>query len=133
MVFSTADIPTLAPGMHYIKRLVGLPGETISIAPPNVRVDGVEVHEPRSIERIASRSPGYAGYTLADPRSPESCVLRSPSDTFTLGDAEYLALGDNTLNSKDSRYWGGAPQQNLVGPAAFVYWPLLTKRWGPIF
>lgn len=132
MVFSTVDIPTLLPGMHYIKRLVGLPGETISIKPPNVLVNGEEVHKPKSIERIASRTPGYAGYTLADARSTGPCVLRSPGDTFTLGEAEYLALGDNTLNSKDSRYWGGAPQENLVGPAVIVYWPL-TKRWGPIF
>jgi len=132
IVFGTKDIPTLPPGMHYIKRLVGLPGETISIVPPNVLADGVELHEPRSIERIASRAPGYAGYTLADPRSSDPCVLRSSGDSFTLAGAEYLALGDNTLNSKDSRYWGGAPQKNMVGPAAFVYWPL-TKRWGPIF
>ncbi|MDP6631150.1 MAG: signal peptidase I [Kiritimatiellia bacterium] len=132
IVFGTADIPTLPPGMHYIKRLVGLPGETISIKPPNVLVDGVEVHEPGTIERIASRQPGYAGYTLADPRSTEPCVLRSPHDSFTLSEREYLALGDNTRNSKDSRYWGGAPQRNMVGPAAFVYWPV-TKRWGPIF
>ncbi len=130
IVFSTADIPTLPPGMHYIKRLVGLPGETISIDPPNVLVDGVEVHRPASIERIASRSPGYAGYALADSRSTDPCVLRTPGDSITLADDQYLALGDNTLNSKDSRYWGGAPQPNLVGPAVFVYWPV-TRRWGP--
>ncbi len=132
IVFSTADIPTLPPGMHYIKRLVGLPGETISIRPPNVLANGVELHEPSSIERIASRQPGYAGYTLADPRATEPCVLRFPHDSFTLSEHEYLALGDNTQNSKDSRYWGGAPQNNMVGPAAVVYWPV-TKRWGPIF
>ncbi len=132
IVFETAGIKALPPGMHYIKRLIGLPGETISIEPPNVLVNGVEVHEPKSIERIATRTPGYAGYTLADPRSEDPCELRSPHDTFTLGAAEYLALGDNTLNSKDSRYWGGVPQRNMVGPAAFVYWPLLTKRWGLI-
>ena len=129
MVFSTKDIPTLPPGSHYIKRLVGLPGETISIKPPNVLINGEEVHTPATIERIASRQPGYAGYTLADARSMDSCVLQSPDDTFTLSSTEYLALGDNTRNSKDGRYWGGAPQRNLVGPAAIVYWPV-TKRWG---
>ena len=58
----------------------------------------------------------------------------------TLGPGEYLALGDNAGNSKDSRYWGPVPEQNLVGPAFFVYWPLLNRlqtpgratRWGPI-
>ncbi len=131
IVFGTKDIPTLPPGMHYIKRLVGQPGETVSIEPPEVLVNGVALREPESIEMIASLAPGYAGYALADARPPETCLLRTPNDSLTLAHDEYLALGDNTLNSRDSRYWGGVPEQNLVGPAVLVYWPL-TKRWGPV-
>ena len=46
-----------------------------------------------------------------------------------LKEREYFALGDNTRNSRDGRYWGPVPQKNLVGPALLVYWPL-SKRWG---
>ena len=41
----------------------------------------------------------------------------------------YWAMGDNSPNSKDSRYWGGVPRQNLVGRGYFVFWPF-TERWG---
>lgn len=131
MVFNTDHIPTLPENTHYIKRLSGCPGETLSIDPPNLIVDGHVVREPVSIARIADQSPGYAGYQLVDPRAlgSQDCVLRTKDDRITLGPDEYFALGDNTGNSRDSRYWGPVKQANLVGPAALVYWPFST-RWG---
>jgi signal peptidase I len=47
-----------------------------------------------------------------------------------LGEREYYALGDNTGNSRDSRYWGPVPEEKLLGPAAIVYWPF--TRFGTI-
>jgi signal peptidase I len=44
---------------------------------------------------------------------------------------QYFAMGDNSYHSSDSRYWGPVPEQNLVGPGWFCYWPL-TKHWGRI-
>jgi signal peptidase I len=84
--------------------------------------------------RIADQAPGYeAGYQLVDPRTAGSdpCYLASPNQKVLLGPGEYLALGDNTTNSRDSRYWGPVRQRNLVGPACLVYWPF-SKRWGLI-
>lgn len=132
IVFSTHDIPSLPEGTHYIKRLAGLPAEKISITEPQLLIDGVAVDEPLGIARIAAREPGYDGYKViglaqADSVSP----LRADGDSFLLGEKEYFALGDNTGNSRDSRYWGAVPQANLVGPALVVYWPL-TSRWGLI-
>lgn len=124
MVFATRGIADLQQDTHYIKRLVGLPGETVSIAPPNLLINGREVHEPAAIERVASRSPGYAGYTLA----AGAAVLAGQNDALVLSSDEFFALGDNTQNSRDGRYWGAVPAVNLVGPATTIYWPLTRLR-----
>lgn len=128
MVFNTTDIPGLPQKTHYIKRMVGMPGETIAIHPPTVMINGQPLLEPNTIGRLARREPPYEyGYTLAE-HGTEG-LLRRPTDTFTLTHGQYFALGDNTPNSRDSRYWGAVPEDNLVGPAVMVYWPF-SKRWG---
>ena len=58
--------------------------------------------------------------------------MPAPAQTFDLGPGEYLALGDNSDNSLDSRYWGAVPAENLLGPATFVHWPFTSPRWGSI-
>ena len=45
-----------------------------------------------------------------------------------IADRHYLALGDNTRNSEDSRSWGTVPQKNIVGTATVIWWPLPTLR-----
>jgi len=131
MVFNTDDIASLPPGTHYIKRLVGLPGETLSIDPPYVVVGGKRLEKPPSIARISACADGYAGYRVIGPGAPAASErpMRYPLDSIDLGERSYFALGDNTLNSKDGRYWGSVPQKNLVGPAFAVYWPI-SRRWG---
>jgi signal peptidase I len=122
-------------GRYYIKRLVGLPGDELKISERQlyvkprgetqfVRVDG-RVHP--AFDRIYSYRGGNRGYS--NPSHPAAQYLRSPTDTFTLGDDEYFMLGDNTENSQDSRFWGVVPRRNIVGRASFVYWPFL-RRWG---
>ena len=56
-------------------------------------------------------------------------VLKKPLNKPNL--REYAALGDNTTNSLDSRYWGPVRQFNVVGPAAFTLWPF-SSHWGLI-
>ena len=51
------------------------------------------------------------------------------SATLQLGPDKYLAMGDNTLNSLDSREWGEVPQKNIIGKCWFVYWPF-NERFG---
>ncbi|MEI6563440.1 MAG: signal peptidase I [bacterium] len=129
MVFRTdgIPIPRLSERTHYIKRMCGLPGESISIHEPELIVNGKPVAEPYPIRRIEDRVSGYAGYYC--PGDPEALYIRSSNDVVTLGPNKYLALGDNTHNSLDGRYWGPVPAANLVGPAMVVYWPI-SKRWG---
>lgn len=130
MVFRTIDIPPypgLALDTHYIKRMCGLPGERISIRTPKLIVNGKEVMSPEAIRRIEIESPGYAGYHPA--MGAGKAFLPDQETEIQLGEDEYLALGDNTRNSLDGRYWGPVPEPNLVGPAMIVYWPL-SRRWG---
>lgn len=139
MVFKTDGIPISDPplprGTHYIKRLVGLPNERVQIAPPYLLIDGERELKTPTIRRIAESDPGYHGYRLAthDPQAH----LTTPGRAIALDDGQYFALGDNTLSSKDGRYWGFVPEQNLVGPAIVVYWPFWNagsqfggQRWG---
>lgn len=128
IVFYTDGISGLPSGSHYIKRLCGLPGDSVSIDPPYLVIDGHRVTQPKGIARICERAPGYAGYTLPMAGREDTVYLRDQEDVMNLGPRDYLALGDNTLNSRDSRYWGAVPRKNLVGPALLVYWPF-SERW----
>jgi signal peptidase I len=134
-----------AAGSHYIKRLCGVPGDTLTIQSPNLMIDGKIARE-WGIQRVIRGEGVYSinpnGYGLADPREatqrekPIAQYLAKPGDSFKLADVarpgmrEYAALGDNTGNSLDSRYWGAVKEFNLVGPALFSLWPVTTGHWG---
>jgi len=117
-VFDTQNIRGIQMGLedprqgsqHYIKRMGGQPGDTLEIVPPMLKVNGEIATEP-GFRRVMSQEGYYTGYTLQGAKGT------------TLGDGEYWALGDNSANSSDSRAWGIVPEENIVGRAAFVYYP----------
>jgi len=130
MVFNTKGIASLPPGTHYIKRMVGLPNEKLSINPPYLVVNDEPMLEPPSIGRIGRMEKGYEGYQgIGNAPADFLTPMRRSGDSVTLSEGQYFALGDNTRNSRDGRYWGPVPQENLVGPALLVYWPF-SSRWG---
>jgi signal peptidase I len=128
-VFSTREIkhPDIRPDNYYIKRLVGLPNETVGIAPPHLLINGHAIDEPFVFRRQVEGE-GYHGYTLVG-ETPIPALLRRPGDKIQLRAGEYLPFGDNTLASLDGRFFGGVHQESIVGPAVMVYWPF-SKRWG---
>jgi signal peptidase I len=133
MVFSTDGIPMLMQGTHYIKRMVGLPKDEISISAPYLIVNGRKLMEPESVAKIAEKIPPYDkppyGFGYIPPLNTTGGLLRTPGEVLALREHTYFGLGDNTGNSFDGRYWGTVPEHNLVGPAWLVYWPF-SVRWG---
>ncbi|MBN2448944.1 MAG: signal peptidase I [Lentisphaeria bacterium] len=120
-------------GRFYIKRLAGMPGDTLRIEDGRLYVREPGAAEFRLVDgqddpgfpRIYSHQGGYHGYTNHD-RAP---FLRSPEATFTVPEGHYFMLGDNSGFSLDSRFWQTVPRRNLVGRALWVWWPF-TRRWG---
>ena len=131
-VFRTDDIPDIPgdpeTGEHsfYIKRLAGLPGNSLRIDPPLLYVDD-KLAEGFGFGRVMSAKPPYHGYTAG----PSHKYLSDASKTFTVPAHSYFAMGDNSAHSFDSRWWGPVPEPNLVGRGLFVYWPF-TWHWGII-
>ncbi len=99
-----------SPGL--VKRVVGLPGETVQIVDGEVSIDGRIVEKPAGLEECRYRRSGHFG-------------LRET----TLGPDEYFVLGDNSLLSEDSRHWGALERERIFGRVVAVVLPLSRATW----
>ena len=128
VVFKTAGIPHVQQNTYFIKRVAGLPGETVGIEPPHLVVDEERILEPSVFREIAARKNGHCGYMTAQSFGAQTFLLTSPTNRITLGADEYLMLGDNSANSFDGRYWGPVKRQSIIGKAEIIYAPADRKR-----
>ena len=101
------------PSQDYIKRVIGVPGDVITIQNTTVIVDGVALKE-----------------TYVDPRNLGPTIEDRHIFNMVVPPNDYFVLGDNRANSSDSRVWGFVPKQNIIGRAALVYWPLQQDNDG---
>ncbi len=99
--------PPSDPSVSYVKRVIGVPGDHISISANAVVVNGHTLQEPY--------------ISPLDPSAPENA---SVLPNITLGPKQYFVMGDNRQDSIDSRVFGYVPRANIVGKAEFVFWPL---------
>jgi signal peptidase I len=103
------------PERDFIKRVIGLPGETLELRDKKVYINGVPLDEP------------YAHY-LEPPSRPSdlhevtSFDVRERYGPVTVPPSQYFVMGDNRDNSQDSRYWGFLPRENIKGRALVIYW-----------
>ena len=113
----------------YIKRCVGLPGDLLRIVPPLLEVNGSADNGNAGMKRVETARNGYHGYTILSPTGQH--YLRTPDETHRVDPGSFWAMGDNSNNSLDSRFWGSVPRVNLIGTGFVVYWPF-GPRWGLI-
>jgi signal peptidase I len=126
VVFSTDGLksPMINRHTYFVKRIVGLPDETIALQPPWILANGARLSEPPILRKIAEGRDGYCGYSFA----MSSSLLAAPDDHITLGSDEYLVFGDNTRSSLDSRYFGPIRRSSIVGKVVVIYSPADRKR-----
>jgi len=100
IVFEFPDSIPSNPKRDFVKRVIGLPGETIEVKDGVPFVDGVVLEEPY--------------LTTKD---------HSNGRKVELGAGEYYVMGDNRAHSNDSRSWEAVPEENLRGKVWMIYWP----------
>jgi signal peptidase I len=161
VVFETEGIPDdardaflIPDNEFYIKRLVGLGGETLSLSPDydvlNVPQSGgatIQVgHLVVNGQPLSESTPHFDNlYSFPDAKAGAKALVYhrnhyyghallpnsnlAPGVEYQVQPGYYFVMGDNTMDSLDSRYWGDFPSQYIIGKSFFVYWPL-TRRFG---
>ncbi len=127
-VFRTGQIPDLnrpdgtPEDKYYIKRLVGVGGDQLEIQAPVLLRNGEPISNRAVFEKMHQQEGDFTGY-VNDGMFTAGRSIRVPDNMF-------VALGDNSPNSLDSRMWGFVPASEVVGRSLFIYYPF-TSRWGP--
>jgi signal peptidase I len=112
------------PGRDFIKRVIGLPGETVAVRGKGVYIDGKLLHEDYTFYMDQR---GYGEPTHATEKLPERWEDVKDSEDRVYGpeqvpEGQVFVLGDNRDNSRDSRFWGFLPLDQIKGRALLVYW-----------
>ena len=109
------------PARDFIKRVIGLPGETVELRDKKVYINGTALDEP------------YVHF-LSPPSGPSelhevtSFDVRERYGPVTVPPDRYFMMGDNRDNSQDSRYWGFLPRDYVKGKALVIYWSYEAER-----
>jgi signal peptidase I len=135
IVFATQGIDNLPQDQFYIKRMVAMGRDRVQLGEDrHLIIDGkrLDASTPH-FENVYSFNPKeppqeshYSGHVNFPYLAP---YFQGKPDGVTVAPDHYMVMGDNTMNSLDSRAWGDFPATNVIGKSFFVYWPI-TDRFG---
>ncbi|MBZ5535075.1 MAG: signal peptidase I [Acidobacteriia bacterium] len=103
------------PNIVFVKRLIGMPGDTIQVKQKQLYINDKLVQEPCVIHRDSQIYPDSEWI-------PREARIRDNFGPVTVPPDHYFAMGDNRDESLDGRYWGFVPKENMVGEPIFIYW-----------
>jgi signal peptidase I len=109
------------PERDFVKRVIGLPGETLELREKRVYIDGQRLDEPYV---FYLEPPGQ----MTGQHEATSFDLRERYGPVIIPPDSYFMMGDNRDNSQDSRYWGFLPRSYVKGRALMVYWSYESGR-----
>jgi len=109
------------PDRDFIKRVIGLPGETVELREKKVYINGTPLNEPY----VHFLAPPRGGTEFNEVTSYD---VRERYGPVTVPPNQYFVMGDNRDNSQDSRYWGFLPRDLVKGKALVIYWSYEAGR-----
>jgi len=131
------DDQTQEPGEHFVKRVIGIPGDRVRVAERRVYVNGKAIEEPfvRHAIPASERRPGddfppadVADMSGATPRWMDELPSHIRNTELVVPPDMYFVMGDNREQSWDSRFWGFAPRELVAGRPLLIYWSFETRR-----
>ncbi|MCU1350226.1 MAG: lepB [Acidobacteria bacterium] len=114
----------LQPETDFVKRVIGMPGDTLEVRDKQVSINGKPLDEPYVIHKDPTIYP-------LQPALPEPYRSRDQFGPYIVPNGQYFAMGDNRDQSSDSRYWGTVPRSMIKGRAFMVYWSFRSHPPSP--
>ena len=122
------------PGEHFVKRVVGLPGDRLRLVNRELFVNGIPQHEPYVRFSTAMHDPFRDDFPRLNVVVPgldgawwEQMKKLVEDGQLIVPEGNYFVLGDNRDESLDSRYWGFVPRENIVGRPLVIYWSVRSN------
>ena len=126
------------PEQHFVKRVVGIPGDRVRLINKRLRVNGVLIREKYAVYNRRDHDVYRDEFPIRDLASPnvESAWWTQMRQLIQGGEllvppGQYFVLGDNRDRSLDSRYWGFVPRENIIGRPLIIYWSVADPSERP--
>jgi signal peptidase I len=122
------------PGLYLVKRIIGLPGDRIHLRDGIVYRNGEKLVEPFAQHSVGDYNAYRDNFPATPPESNGNITAEWQAELpgriqgidVVVPPASYFGMGDNRDVSRDSRYWGFIPRENVIGRPVLIYWSFET-------